>query len=207
MTESAWSLLQHYHNLELEGVWTREIAQEKAKSKIRSMHYGSEMQQYFWINDYNHLILVHPFLSHLEGTDMSDFEDAEGNRLVVKFVQMAKKYGSGYSEYLWPTPKDPERVTRFDEDVTAVWREVESAEADVALRITAGLLLFARPQIPRHHAPVRTLVRRLRFEMRADEEDRRGSALPTIATAAAGYHRTSARGSRRIAAHRVRAHG
>jgi diguanylate cyclase (GGDEF)-like protein/PAS domain S-box-containing protein len=62
---------------------------------------GSE---YFWINDLQPRMVMHPVMPELDGKDLSDFTDPNGKRLFVEFVDTVRKSGAGFVEYLWPKP-------------------------------------------------------------------------------------------------------
>lgn len=102
VVETAYGVLEHFHHLETTGALSREAAQEAAFSQIRRLRYGES--EYFWINDLAPRILVHPTSPALEGKQVADMRDPSGKFLFREFVDIAKAYGSGHVEYLWPKP-------------------------------------------------------------------------------------------------------
>jgi len=80
---------------------TRKEAQEQAKAAIRKLRYGDFRQDYCWINDLNHVLLVHPFRPDLEGTNMYREQDPDGVLIVAEFVKIAREQGQGCITYQW----------------------------------------------------------------------------------------------------------
>jgi signal transduction histidine kinase len=101
LTNSAWNILAKLDNDVRLGVLTREQAQKQAIDQIRSLHYGQEMKDYFWINDMQPRMVIHPYRTDLNGRDLSDYQDPNGKRVFVEFVNVVKKEGFGYVDYLW----------------------------------------------------------------------------------------------------------
>ncbi|HSO66578.1 MAG TPA: cache domain-containing protein [Desulfatirhabdiaceae bacterium] len=101
LTNSAWNILAKLDNDERLGVLTREQAQKQAIDQIRSLHYGQHMKDYFWINDMHPRMVIHPYRTDLNGSDLSDYQDPNGKRVFVEFVRVVKKDGSGYVDYMW----------------------------------------------------------------------------------------------------------
>jgi PAS domain S-box-containing protein len=110
LTNSVWSLLRQYQRLVEAGTLTEPQAKELAVSQVRSLRYGEDDKDYFWINDMQPCIVVHPYRQDLEGQDVSTFEDPAGQRLFVSFVKAVRDSGSGYVEYMWQWKDNPNRI-------------------------------------------------------------------------------------------------
>ncbi len=110
LTESAWNILARFEAEQSEGRLTREQAQEAAIEQVRSLHYGQEGKDYFWINDMHPSMIVHPYRPDLEGQNLTDFVDRHGERLFVRMTDIVAKNGAGYVRYIWQWKDDPERV-------------------------------------------------------------------------------------------------
>ena len=82
-----------------------EIGQEEARSRaaelIRDMRYGVENKDYFWILDTRPVLLMHPYRSDLEGTDVSDYRDRNGTAVFMEMKEVAEEEGAGYVAYNW----------------------------------------------------------------------------------------------------------
>ncbi|MBF0341645.1 MAG: methyl-accepting chemotaxis protein, partial [Magnetococcales bacterium] len=102
LVETAHHILQTYHDKQAAGELTAAQAQEAAKTMVRSLRYGAN--DYFWINDLDSRMIVHPIKPELEGKDLSEFKDPVGKKLFIAFVEVAKKDGAGFVDYLWDRP-------------------------------------------------------------------------------------------------------
>lgn len=110
LTQSAWDVLAYYHAQEKKGLITREQAQEKAKQQLRAMRYGLEGKDYFWVNDLEPRMVMHPYRPDLEGKNVADFRDPHGKRLFSEVVKAVKATGQGYVDYMWQWKDDPAHV-------------------------------------------------------------------------------------------------
>jgi methyl-accepting chemotaxis protein len=100
--ETAHGLAVHFHAQVQQGKMPEEQAKASALAAIRSLRYsGSE---YFWINDMQPVMVMHPIKPDLEGKDLSQNKDPTGKHLFVEFVNTVKKSGAGYVSYMWPKP-------------------------------------------------------------------------------------------------------
>ncbi|MET3444665.1 methyl-accepting chemotaxis protein [Variovorax paradoxus] len=110
VVESAHGLLAHYHGLVAKGTLTEPQAKEQAMQAIRGLRYsGSE---YFWINDMQPRMVMHPISPALENKDLSSNKDATGKRLFVAFVDTVKASGAGFVPYLWAKPGSDKPVPK-----------------------------------------------------------------------------------------------
>jgi PAS domain S-box-containing protein len=110
LTNSAWSILDEYHGEEAAGKLTRAQAQAMAISRIEYLRYGRERKDYFWLQDLQPRIVMHPYRKDLNGQDVSGFRDARGVRIFVEFAQLVRRQREGYIEYYWQWKDDPSRV-------------------------------------------------------------------------------------------------
>jgi methyl-accepting chemotaxis protein len=77
-------------------------AQKRAMARISALRYGSN--DYYWINDMHPKMVMHPIRPEMNGSDLSNYKDPNGNLLFVDFVKAVQKDGSGYVGYEWPKP-------------------------------------------------------------------------------------------------------
>jgi methyl-accepting chemotaxis protein len=101
-TETGLALLQAYGAREASGELTREEAQEAALDAVRELRYLGD--EYFWINDHTPTMVMHPINPALDGENLQGFEDPDGFRLFVGFVETVEAEGEGFVPYLWPKP-------------------------------------------------------------------------------------------------------
>ncbi len=110
LTNSAWNILAKFEYDEQKGILNREDAQKQAIAQIKNLHYGQHMKDYFWINDMHPTMVIHPYRTDLNGKDLTDYKDPNGKRVFVEFVNIVKKNGSGYVEYMWQWKDDETRI-------------------------------------------------------------------------------------------------
>ena len=77
-------------------------AQKRAMARLATLRYGNN--DYFWINDMQPRMVMHPIKPEMNGSDLSTYKDPNGKKLFVDFVEAVKKDGAGYVPYEWPKP-------------------------------------------------------------------------------------------------------
>lgn len=102
LVESASSLIEHYVTLQKTGSMTLEEAQSAAKSAVAELRYDSS--NYFWINDLEPRMVMHPIKPQLNGQSLASLEDPNGKRLFAEMAKVAKSDGEGFVDYYWPKP-------------------------------------------------------------------------------------------------------
>ena len=110
LTQMAWNTLEHFHDLEKQGVLTQRQAQAQALAQLRAQRFGAEGKDYFWINDLSPHMIMHPYRPDLEGSDVSGFVDPKGKHVFLDVVRAVKKDGAGYVDYLWQWQDDPRHI-------------------------------------------------------------------------------------------------
>ena len=110
LTESSWNILARFEAEESAGRMTRDQAQAEAIAQVRSLHYGQEGKDYFWINDTHPRMIVHPYRPDLEGQDLSDFADPHGKLIFVEMAKVVAREGAGYVRYMWQWKDDSRRI-------------------------------------------------------------------------------------------------
>jgi signal-transduction protein with cAMP-binding, CBS, and nucleotidyltransferase domain/PAS domain-containing protein len=110
ITTSAYSLLEYYHSLVVQGKLENDQAKEEAQSAISRIRYGDELKDYFWITDRHPRMIVHPYRPELNGTDLSGFRDSRGKAIFVEFVNAVSSTGESYVEYMWQWNDDSTRI-------------------------------------------------------------------------------------------------
>lgn len=102
VVETAGSVIQHYYDRYRDGKIGEKQAQQEALDAIRDMRYNTN--DYFWVNDLDHIMLMHPIKPALDGKDTSGIKDPSDFYLFREFVKVAKADGAGFVPYLWPKP-------------------------------------------------------------------------------------------------------
>lgn len=96
----AYSFFQEYDSLVANGKLSLGDAKAQLAQRIKILRHSDK--EYFWINDLNHMMIIHPLRPELDGTDMTDEKDPNGKYLVREFVTVAKNVGAGFVDYMWP---------------------------------------------------------------------------------------------------------
>ena len=131
------------------------------------MRYGREGKDYFWIQDLQPKIVMHPYRKDLDGQDVSDFRDARGVRIFVEFADLVRRQQEGYIEYVWQWKDDPRRLAPKEsyirgfprwqwvigtgiylddvrQEITRLERNLVSAAGAIVVLVTALLLYVVR---------------------------------------------------------------
>ncbi len=111
VVQTATATLNYYQAKEKNKELSRDEAQRQAKASIRQMRY--EGNEYFWINDMQPKMIMHPFKPKLEGQDLSKNRDPNGLPLFIVMVQVVKANDAGFVEYYWPKPGEDEPVQKL----------------------------------------------------------------------------------------------
>ena len=102
VVEVAWSTLQYWNDLAVKNQIPVKEAQEKALHEIVQTRYGGS--EYFWINDMEPRMIMHPFKPELNGTFVGENKDPNGKKFFTEFVSVARETGAGFVDYMWPKP-------------------------------------------------------------------------------------------------------
>ena len=69
---------------------------------VKGSRYGKN--GYFWINDLEAKMIMHPIKESLDGKDLSSFKDKNGKKIFQEFALKGKVNGEGFVDYVWPKP-------------------------------------------------------------------------------------------------------
>ena len=98
----AMKSIEDYHNkMSTEGISEQE-AKKKALEAIKNLRYGKD--GYFWINDKQMNMLMHPISTKLNGTNVTNIKDAKGKAFFKEMGELANTKGSGLVTYDWNKP-------------------------------------------------------------------------------------------------------
>lgn len=98
----AYSQFDRFQAEERAGRMTRAEAQKAAQDAIRSMRFGKN--DYFFIFDTDHNMLMHPVKAELQGTNVANGTDADGKQHYREMVTTAKAKGAGFVAYNYKMP-------------------------------------------------------------------------------------------------------
>ena len=102
LVEVAHTVVNHYHQAAKTGALPEQEAKAQALAAVKTLRY--EGDDYFWVNDMKPRMVMHPYKPELNGQDLTEYKDPTGKRLFVEFVEVVKKQGDGFVDYLWPKP-------------------------------------------------------------------------------------------------------
>jgi len=110
LTTTVWSMMQELDAEVKAGILDQRQAQLEAMTRVSAMRYGREGKDYFWIQDTQPRMVMHPYRADLDGQDLSGFKDRRGVRIFVEFAQKAQLAGDAYVDYVWQWKDDPSRI-------------------------------------------------------------------------------------------------
>ncbi len=111
LVEVAYGVLESYAAQARTNALPVEEAKKRAMETVKKLRYGQK--DYFWINDMQPKMIMHPFKPELDGQDLSDYKDPNGKRLFVAFVDVCRKDGAGFVDYYWPKPGESKPVPKI----------------------------------------------------------------------------------------------
>lgn len=98
--QSTIAILQSEYDRFLAGEKTEDEAKYDAKEIIRAMRYRDDQSGYFWIDDTEYTLIMHPVLADNEGANRYTLEDQNGVMIIqeiMKVCQTAEK--GGFNEF------------------------------------------------------------------------------------------------------------
>jgi len=107
----AYTLIAAYDHKVANKEMTQEQAQKNVLSLIEQLRYRDN--DYFWINDLEPKMLMHPNFPELDGKNLSKDQDPTGKYLFVEMVNICKEKGEGFVTYMWPKPGATQPVPKL----------------------------------------------------------------------------------------------
>ncbi|QIB52572.1 methyl-accepting chemotaxis protein [Pseudomonas sp. OIL-1] len=103
LVDTAHDLLAHYHGKQLRGELSEQAARKEAIEALRGLRYAG--QEYFWVNDLNNVMIMHPMAPQTEGIDLTSMVSPNGEpNVIVEMTNKVRDQGSAYHEYTWVRP-------------------------------------------------------------------------------------------------------
>ncbi|HZI09819.1 MAG TPA: methyl-accepting chemotaxis protein [Myxococcus sp.] len=154
--ETAYGVLESYEARERAGTLTRAQAQAQAAALLEGLRYSGG--EYFWVNDLDTRLVMHPHLPKLLGQELTGYRDARGKAVFVDIVTLARARGEGSLAYHATRPGSPDPIPKesyvklfrpwgwvlgtgvYVEDVE---REVAQVRRRILLAVGGALLLAA----------------------------------------------------------------
>ncbi|MBU3917451.1 cache domain-containing protein [bacterium] len=101
LTNTVWMLLSDYEDRARSGELSVEEAQTRAKARIRSLLYGREGKDYFWIMNTQSRLIMHPYRSDLEGKVVDIIRYSKPSNIMEKSRKIGEDQNAGYIQYNW----------------------------------------------------------------------------------------------------------
>mgnify|MGYP001084490205 FL=1 len=98
--QSVLAILQAEYDKAAAGEMTEEEAKAEAAEIVRAMRYRDDDSGYFWIDDKDYILVMHPILPEQEGNNRYDLQDQDGIMIIqsiMKVCQSADK--GGYNQF------------------------------------------------------------------------------------------------------------
>lgn len=111
LVQAASGVLKYYYGLAENGTLSEAAAKTQALKIIGTLRYGDN--DYFWVNDMEPRMVMHPIEPSLDGKLLRDFKDPAGTLLFVDMVKVVRNKGAGFVDYLWPQPGKSEPVPKI----------------------------------------------------------------------------------------------
>jgi len=102
MVLNSYRILSSYEELARKKLISRELAQQLAEKQIRSIRYGKNKKNYFWLIASDGIILVNPSVPEHEGINKITLKDPNGKEFIKSFIETAiSNKDGGFVEYDW----------------------------------------------------------------------------------------------------------
>ena len=98
LTTAAVAMITEFHKLSVQGELAEEEAQSLALHALKSLR--SDDGRYYWVNDSQANIIMHPTRPELNGQNLSHEQDESGLYLFQRFAEVARS-GGGWVDYYW----------------------------------------------------------------------------------------------------------
>lgn len=104
--QSMLSILQSEYGRYQTGEKSEEQAKEDAKEIIRAIRYRDDQSGYFWIDDTDYILVMHPILPEQEGNNRHDLEDQNGIMIIQEIMGVCQGADKGGYNQFYFTKSD-----------------------------------------------------------------------------------------------------
>ncbi len=102
VVESVLGVVDYFHKQQQAGKLSEEDAKRLAMDSLRNVRYDGK--EYFWVQDRNLVMLMHPIKPDMEGKSQAALKDPNGKLFFQEMENVVKASGKGFVDYLWPKP-------------------------------------------------------------------------------------------------------
>ncbi|WP_084199733.1 methyl-accepting chemotaxis protein [Noviherbaspirillum autotrophicum] len=110
-TEIGLSIAKDYEALATAGTLTVEEAKKQALARIKAVRFGKD--GYLTIVSSEPKMIMHPMKPEMDGSNLAEYKDPQGNYLFRDMAAIAKSTGEGWVEYVWAKPGYPDQTKVF----------------------------------------------------------------------------------------------
>jgi methyl-accepting chemotaxis protein len=110
LVETAYSILSSFDAQVQAGILNIDDAKKKALATLAPLRFGGD--NYFFITDYQLIMLMHPTVS-LVGRDMTNDKDFDNKPIFIQMIHLIQEKGAGFVSYLWPKPGYDQAVAKI----------------------------------------------------------------------------------------------
>lgn len=98
--QSVLAVLQAEYDKASAGEMSEEDAKKEAAEIVRSMRYRDDGSGYFWIDDTEYTLVMHPILPEQEGSNRYELEDQNGVMIIQEIMKVCQSSErGGYNEF------------------------------------------------------------------------------------------------------------
>ena len=101
VVDVATRVVATYGDRAASGAMTQDQAKAAALDALKALRYHDT--DYFWVQDFDGRVLMHPTNARIVGLDPAQTKDPTGRPIFVEFGQAAR-HGGGFVAYDWPKP-------------------------------------------------------------------------------------------------------
>jgi methyl-accepting chemotaxis protein len=100
--ETVWSTVDLLQRQVASGSVSETEGRARAIAVISAARYAGK--EYFWINDAEPRMVVHPTKPELNGKNLAEMRDPDGHALFLEMGELVRRSGGGFLQYRWPKP-------------------------------------------------------------------------------------------------------
>lgn len=98
--QAVLSILQSEYDKVQTGELSEEEAKQEAVEIVRAIRYGDDSSGYFWIDDTDYILVMHPILPEQEGSNRYTLEDQNGIMIIQSIYSVCTSAGkAGFNEF------------------------------------------------------------------------------------------------------------
>ena len=97
--QSVIAILQAEYDKSQNGLLTEDEAKKEAAEIVRNMRYRDDGSGYFWIDDTDYNLIMHPILTDQEGNNRYDLTDQNGIKIIQEIMKVSTGSDGGFNEF------------------------------------------------------------------------------------------------------------